>query len=86
MVMAALMLRWDLRRAAEVAADFQATLYTVYRQLFFEPVESPPARPLGRATVWLTPLVGVVLAAQGLVKVGTTMSTRSRAANCGTLP
>jgi voltage-gated potassium channel len=70
MVVAALVLRWDLRRSGDALADFQATLYTVYRQLFFEPVESLPARPIGRIIVWLTPLVGVLLVAQGLVKVG----------------
>lgn len=70
MVAATLLLRWDAWRSGEAPPDFQATLYTVYRQLFFEPVDGLPARPLGRAFVWITPLVGVVLVAQGLVKVG----------------
>lgn len=70
MVIATLVLRWDLSRAGDAVADFQTTLYTVYRQLFFEPTDSLPGRPVGRAIAWLTPLVGVVLVAQGLVKVG----------------
>jgi voltage-gated potassium channel len=73
MLVATVVLRWDLRRAGEAAGDFQSTLYAVYRQLFFEPVEGLPARPIGRAFVWLTPLVGVLLVAQGLVKVGATI-------------
>lgn len=73
MLVATLVLRWETGRAGEALGDFQSTLYAVYRQLFFEPVESLPARPIGRSIVWLTPLVGVVLVAQGLVKVGTTV-------------
>lgn len=69
LVVATLVLRWDLRRGGEGAADFQTTLYSVYRQLFFEPIEELPGRPIGRAIVWVTPLVGVVLVAQGLMKV-----------------
>lgn len=73
MVVATVVLRWETRRAGEALADFQGTLYAVYRQLFFEPVESLPARPVARTIVWLTPLVGVLLVAQGLVKVGATV-------------
>lgn len=77
LVVATVLLRWDIARAGEALSDFQTTLYSVYRQLFFEPVESLPQRPLGRAIVWLTPLVGVVLVAQGLVKVGATVLNES---------
>lgn len=73
MLVATLVLRWDVSRTGDALGDFQTSLYTVYRQLFFEPTESLPVRPIGRAIVWLTPLVGVVLVAQGLVKVGTTV-------------
>ncbi len=73
LVIATVVLRWDLRRAGEPVADFQTTLYGVYRQLFFEPTDTLPARAIGRAMVWVTPLVGVVLVAQGLVKVAATV-------------
>jgi voltage-gated potassium channel len=73
MLVATLVLRWESARAGDAAADFQGTLYAVYRQLFFEPVEALPPRPVARTIVWLTPLVGVVLVAQGLVKVGSTV-------------
>jgi voltage-gated potassium channel len=76
MLVATLALRWDMVRTGEALSDFQATLYSVFRQLFFEPTDSLPARPIGRAVVWLTPLVGVALVAQGLVKVGTTFFDR----------
>lgn len=69
LVIATLLLRWDMRHAGEAVDDFQGTLYRVYRQFFFEPVDQLPPRPIGRAIVWLTPLVGLVLVAQGLVKV-----------------
>lgn len=73
MVLAALLLRWDLSRAGDAVTDFQTLLYTVYRQLFFEPIDALPGRTIPRTIVWLTPLVGVVLVAQGLVKVGATL-------------
>lgn len=73
MLVATVVLRWETARAGEALADFQSTLYGVYRQLFFEPVDALPTRPIGRAIVWLTPLVGVLLVAQGLVKVGATL-------------
>lgn len=73
LLVATVVMRWDLQRAGEATADFQSTLYAVYRQLFFEPVEALPTRPIGRAMVWVTPLVGLVLVAQGLVKVASAM-------------
>ena len=73
LLIATIVLRWDLGRAGEALGDFQATLYGVYRQLFFEPVDGLPARPIGRALTWLTPMVGVVLVAQGLVKAAATV-------------
>lgn len=76
LLVATLILRWDLRRAGEAASDFQTTLYAVYRQLFFEPTDTLPARPVGRAMVWITPLVGVILVAQGLVKVAAAVFDR----------
>lgn len=76
MLVATLVLRWEARRAGGELPDFQSTLYSVYRQLFFEPVDSLPSRPFGRAIVWLTPLVGVALVARGLVKVGSAVFER----------
>jgi voltage-gated potassium channel len=76
MLVATLVLRWEMGRTGDAVSDFQATLYGVYRQLFFEPVDTLPLRPIGRAIVWMTPLVGVVLVAQGLVKVGSTVFER----------
>jgi Trk K+ transport system NAD-binding subunit len=73
LVIATVVLRWDLRRGGEALGDFQDALYRVYRQLFFEPVEGLPPRPIGRAITWLTPMVGVVLVAQGLVKAAATV-------------
>ncbi|MFO0589954.1 MAG: NAD-binding protein [Polyangiaceae bacterium] len=73
LVIATVVLRWDIGRAGEALGDFQDSLYRVYRQLFFEPVDSLPARPIGRALTWLTPMVGVVLVAQGLVKAAATV-------------
>ena len=73
LVIATVLLRWDIQRAGEAIGDFQSTLYGVYRQLFFEPVDGLPPRPIGRALTWLTPMVGVVLVAQGLVKAAATV-------------
>lgn len=73
LLIATLLLRWDLGRAGEALGDFQDSLYRVYRQLFFEPVEGLPPRAIGRALTWLTPMVGVVLVAQGLVKAAATV-------------
>lgn len=73
LVLASLLLRWDSRRAGESLGDFQSTLYGLYRQLFFEPVDGLPARPIGRALTWVTPMVGVLLVAQGLVKAAATV-------------
>ena len=73
LVIATVVLRWDLGRAGDALGDFQDSLYRVYRQLFFEPVDALPARPIGRTITWLTPMVGVVLVAQGLVKAAATV-------------
>ncbi|MEZ4310895.1 MAG: NAD-binding protein [Polyangiaceae bacterium] len=78
MIVATIVLRWDLARAGDALSDFQTTLYGVYRQLFFEPVDALPTRPIGRAVVWLTPVVGLLLVARGLVNVGATLFDRTK--------
>jgi Trk K+ transport system NAD-binding subunit len=71
-LVAAWLYRWDLRRHGE-ARDFGGALYAIYTQLFFEPTERLPEGLLGRALLWITPLAGVLLIAEGLVKVGASL-------------
>lgn len=72
-VVAALLLRWDYRRAGLEVPDFGATLYAIYRQLFFEPTDSFPPTLIARGIVLLTPVVSVFLLAQGLFKIGASL-------------
>jgi Trk K+ transport system NAD-binding subunit len=60
---------WDMRRSG-TPRDFGAAVYAIYTQLFFEPTEELPASLVGRFVLWFTPLAGVFLIAEGLVKVG----------------
>jgi voltage-gated potassium channel len=66
---AAWLYRWDVRRHGD-PRDFGGALYAIYTQLFFEPTDTLPPGPIGRAVLWVTPLAGVFLIAEGLVKVG----------------
>lgn len=69
-VVAAAVLRWDLARSRVKLPDFQASAYAVWTQLFFEPTDPFPGTPVSRLVFWVTPIVGVFLVAQGLLKVG----------------
>lgn len=72
-LVAALVLRWDQAKLGASLPDFGATLYAMYTQLFFEPTEPFPASPVSRAVFWVTPVLGTVLVAQGVVKVGASL-------------
>ncbi len=75
-VVAALLYRWDQRRAGLDPPEFWAALYSIFRQLFFEPTEAFPSTTISRAIVLLTPVLSVFLIAQGLVKVGASFLDR----------
>lgn len=68
-VLAGFVLRWDLARHGVALPDWGATLYAMYTQLF-QPMESFPGSPLARLIFWITPVVGTILIAEGVVKVG----------------
>lgn len=72
-VCASLVVRWDMHRVGEASKSLGDVLYAMYTQLFFEPTEPLPAAPYARALFWLTPLVGTVLVAEGLLKVGASL-------------
>ncbi len=72
-VVAALLVRWEQRRAGLAVPDFQQTAYGLYTQLFFQPTEPFPVTRLARVVYWLTPGVGAILIAQGLLKVGASL-------------
>lgn len=67
---ATLVVRWDMRRVGEVVPDLGSDLYGLYTQLFFEPTLSLPEAPFARTIFWITPLLGAILLAQGLLRVG----------------
>jgi voltage-gated potassium channel len=67
---ASLILRWDIRRCAESPPDFGESLYAVYTQLFFQQSMPLPHAPIARTIFWLSPLVGAVLIAEGILKIG----------------
>jgi voltage-gated potassium channel len=69
-VVATLVVRWDMNRTGERAVDFGEDLYGIYMQLFFEPTEALPRAPIARIVFWITPLLGVILLARGVVRVG----------------
>lgn len=66
----ALLVRWDMLRHGEQPEDLGASLYGMYMQLFFEPTMALPHAPVARVVFWVTPLLGAVLLARGLVRVG----------------
>ncbi|MBI2392898.1 MAG: NAD-binding protein [Deltaproteobacteria bacterium] len=72
-LLATVLVRWDLSRAGLLTGDFQQSAYGIYTQLFFEPTEVFPVTPVARTVFWITPLVGVILIAQGVVKVGASL-------------
>ena len=69
-IVATLVVRWDMRRTGEPVPDLGSDLYGLYTQLFFEPTLSLPEAPIARTIFWITPLLGAVLLAQGLLRVG----------------
>jgi voltage-gated potassium channel len=69
-LVAAFVFRWDLARHGRPVKDFGATLYALYTQLFFEPTEDFPTSPIARTLFWITPVVGAVVVAEGVLKVG----------------
>lgn len=73
LLLATALVRWDMARHREPDADFGADLYGMYTQLFFEPTQSLPRSWAARVVFWVTPLLGVVLLARGLVRVGSSV-------------
>ncbi len=73
LVLATVVVRWDMARHGERVADFGAELYGMYTQIFFEPTEQLPRAPIARAVFWITPLVGAGLILRGLVRVGASL-------------
>lgn len=73
LVAATLVIRWDMTRTGEPLADFGADLYGMYTQLFFEPTQSLPRSPFARAVFWITPLLGALLLARGVLRVGASL-------------
>lgn len=69
-VAAALAVGWDMERYGEQARPFGDELYGMYTQLFFEPTEELPKAPIARFVFWVTPIFGVFLIAEGVVKIG----------------
>jgi len=67
---AGFVVRWDMGRSGEATHDLGRDMYAMYTQLFFEPTEDLPSAPIARALYWFTPLVGAVLIAEGLLKIG----------------
>lgn len=67
---AALVLRWDLARNGLPNGDFGETLYAVYTQLFFQQTVPLPKPGVARFIFWISPMVGAVLIAEGLLKIG----------------
>jgi voltage-gated potassium channel len=63
---------WDVRRSGG-PGDFGGAVYAIYTQIFFEPTAELPPGWLGRLVLWVTPLAGVFLVAEGLVKVGASL-------------
>lgn len=72
-LLATLVVEWDMERNGERRPDFGAALYGIYMQLFFEPTEPLPRSTIARIVFWITPLLGVVLLARGIVRVGTSV-------------
>ncbi len=69
-LLATVVVRRDLARHGAALGDFHSTAYAVWTQLFFEPTAPFPDSTVSRLVFWITPMVGLVLVAQGLFKVG----------------
>lgn len=70
LLLATVVVRWDMVRHGEAVTDFGAELYGMYTQIFFEPTEQLPHAPIARIVFWITPLLGAGLILRGLVRVG----------------
>lgn len=69
-LLASALVRWDGARHGATLPDWGATTYALYTQLFFEPTDPLPVTVLSRIVFWATPLIGAVLVAEGIAKVG----------------
>jgi len=72
-LLATSLVRWEQRRTGHALGDFQESAYGLFTQLFFQPTQSFPGTPISRVVFWITPAVGAVLLAQGLLKVGASL-------------
>jgi Trk K+ transport system NAD-binding subunit len=70
LVIATMIVRWDMARTREPLADFGFDLYGMYTQLFFEPTQTLPRAPIARVIFWITPLLGAGLLLRGVLRVG----------------
>jgi voltage-gated potassium channel len=62
--------RW---RAPALSTDFVDACYQVYAQLFFEHVADFPSDGVLRALYFIMPLIGAVVVAEGLLKLGASL-------------
>ena len=76
--LAAALVRWDGARHGAALPDWGATMYAIYTQLFFEPTDPLPSTALARAVFWVTPALGALLVAEGIVKVGSEVLEEDR--------
>jgi voltage-gated potassium channel len=72
-LLAASLYRIEQRFFDKPVPDFGAAVYAIYTQLFFEPTLPFPETPLARVLFAVTPLAGVFLLAEGLLKVGASL-------------
>jgi voltage-gated potassium channel len=72
-LLAATLYRFEQRFFDRPVPDFGAAVYAIYTQLFFEPTAPFPETPLARVLFAITPLAGVFLLAEGLLKVGASL-------------
>jgi Trk K+ transport system NAD-binding subunit len=72
-VVAALVVRWDMARVGEAPRELGDELYGMYMQIFFQPTEPLPEAPIARFMFWVTPIVGALLLAEGVMKIGATL-------------
>lgn len=72
-LLAAIVVQWDMHRVGEPTRTFGEELYAMYMQVFFQPTAPLPKAPVARAIFWVTPLVGTIAIAEGVVKVGASL-------------
>ncbi|HRG94897.1 MAG TPA: NAD-binding protein [Polyangiaceae bacterium] len=76
--LAGALVRWDGARHGAALPDWGATMYAIYTQLFFEPTDPLPSTTLARIVFWVTPVLGALLVAEGIVKVGSEVLEEDR--------